>query len=513
MHHLLCGLAANPALPGALIDRLIGLADDDVDSALACRADLGRARAVALSRRDAAIAVRLAYSGGLTAADVDPVARPGAALALLDEGAGSAQWARRFAADPVVEHREKLAACTGLPPDVTDALAADPETRVVTELALWTTSSDVAARLAGHPHAEVRSAVAANEATPSAVLGALVTGDVLPPARWCLVCDREATPFAHDPHCDRPGCELPSGAACDGGHESTVHGMYERALRNPATPAAAVVGFAEHPSPVLRSLLAARPDLPPPVYRRLAHDSSPAVRAELAENPAIDEALIRALAEDPGHDVRRRLAHHPRVPLDVLAELADATRIGPTSLPRVVAASPSEVEELAASPNPTLRMFVAARRDLPPEIRDALAEDPDAKVLASIAAHPGLSESRLRAMTGRHGARVIARVAANPDASPALLHDLARHRPPVPKALREIARHPAAPASALLACLADPRARPVAAAHPALPPQVVVDLLTDDDEQVAEAAAANRALPAAEMARLVSLADAGAGAF
>jgi hypothetical protein len=507
VNHLLCGLAANPALPGELIDRLIGIADDDVDSALACRADLSRAQAVALSRRDAAIAVRLAYSGGLTAADVDPVARPEAALALLDEGAGSPEWARQFAADPVVGHREKLAACPGLPPDVTDALAADREIQVVTELALWTTSPDVAARLAGHPHAEVRSAVAANEATPSAMLGMLVTGEGLPSARQCLVCDREATPFTHDPHCSRPDCELPPGAACDGGHESTVHGMYERALRNPATPTEAVVAFADHPSPLLRSLLAARPDLPRPVYRRLSLDSSPAVRAELAENPAIDDALIRTLAEDRGHDVRRRLAHHPRVPLDVLAELADATRIGPTSLPRVAAATPPEIEDLAASPNPTLRMFVAARRDLPSDVRDGLAADPDAKVLASLAPHPGLSEARLRAMTERHGARVVARVAANPDASPALLHDLARLRPPVPKALREIARQPAAPASALLACLADPRARPVAAAHPALPPQVVVELLTDDDEEVAEAAAANPALPAADMVRLVSMVD------
>jgi hypothetical protein len=34
-----------------------------------------------------------------------------------------------------------------------------------------------------------------------------------------------------------------------------------------------------------------------------------------------------------------------------------------------------------------------------------------------------------------------------------------------------------------------------------------VELLTDDDEEVAEAAAANPALPAADMARLVSMAD------
>ncbi|MFF6815551.1 hypothetical protein ACFZAG_37625 [Streptomyces sp. NPDC012403] len=502
MNHVLCGLAANTALPVELVDRLIPVADADIAENLAGRADLRHEQAVALASRIGESAVLLARRGLLTAADIDPVASPDAALALLDEGAGDPEWARRFAADPDAERRAKLAACLGLPPAVRETLAADPDVRVVAELAAWTTA-DTAARLARHRHAEVRRAVAANEATPPDVLAMLVTGEGLPPAERCLVCDREETPFLHDPRCPRPDCELRSGASCTGSHESTVLETAELALRNPATPAEAVVRFADHPSTVLRCLLAVRPDLPPETAVRLAGDPVPGVRAGLAGNPAIDGALIRALEADRGPDVRRGLAHNPRVPLDVLSRLAGVVRIGPTLLPRIAAASPLEVRELSRSPNPAVRMLLAERRDLPAEIRDVLADDPDAKVVKSIAPHPGLSEAQLRRMVERHGVRVLVRVAANPDAPPALLEDLAAHVPPVRKAFREIARHRNATGPALLACLADEQARPIAAGHPSLPPSVVAELLSADDRQVVEAAAANPSLPPAVMSEVV----------
>lgn len=502
MHHILCGLAANPALSSELVDRLISIADDDIATDLACRADLSRAQAVALAERIDESAVRLAYEGRLTADDVDPCVWPDAALALLDQGAGRPEWARLLAADPVRERREKLAACPVLPSDVVDTLAADPDVRVVAELALWNTP-DVAARLATHPHAEVRRAVAGNEATPPAALAALVTGEGLPAARRCLVCDREKTPFVHDPQCPRLDCDLPLGASCDGSHESTVHGMREAALRNPATPIEALVGFVDHPSMLLRWALAAREDLPQQACARLALDPTPGVRADLAANPAIGDALIRALADDRDPDVRRRLAHHPRVPLDVLTHLARTTKIGATLLPRIAAASPAEVEELATSPDPVARMLLAQRRDLPPEIRDRLADDPDAKVVKALAPHPGLTEAQLRAMVDRHGVRVLAKVATNPDAPPALLEDLVRHKPTAQKVFREVARHPGVTASALLVCLEDERARPVAAGHPTLPPPVIVELLADADWQVVEAAAANPSLPPAVISDLL----------
>ncbi|MFP3964081.1 hypothetical protein SMC26_17305 [Actinomadura fulvescens] len=191
------------------------------------------------------------------------------------------------------------------------------------------------------------------------------------------------------------------------------------------------------------------------------------------------------------------------MPLEVIIRLAGTAKIGRALLPRVAAASPAEVRELAGSPDPAVRMLVAGRRDLPPEIRDALAADPDAKVLKSIAPHPGLSDRQLRAMVDQHGVRVVTKVATNPDVSPALLEHLTRHRPPVRKAFREVARHHNATAPALLACLTDRQARPIAADHPALPPEVIADLLSDEDWQVVEAAAANPSLPTSLMSKLM----------
>ncbi|NEE47593.1 hypothetical protein G3M55_23670, partial [Streptomyces sp. SID8455] len=80
-----------------------------------------------------------------------------------------------------------------------------------------------------------------------------------------------------------------------------VHDLLSAALRNPGTPTEAVVGFVDHPSLLLRRALAARRDLPPESYARLAADPDPGVRADVAENPAIDGTLIRALAGDDSH--------------------------------------------------------------------------------------------------------------------------------------------------------------------------------------------------------------------
>ena len=345
--------------------------------------------------------------------------------------------------------------------------------------------------------------MATNEATPPDTLTALLTGNGLPPARLCVVCEREATPFTHDPGCERSDCTLPPGASCDGSHESAVLVIQQMALGNPSTPANAVVDFISHPSLLLRREVAARRDLLSRVYAQLAQDSIPWVRSTLAENPAIDESLIRVLAADRGQDVQRRLAHHPRVPLDVLERLAGVAGIGSTLLPRIASATPREIEDLAASSNPAMRMLLAQRRDLPAPIRDRLALDPDAKVVKSIAPHPGLSEGQLRAMVTQHGARVVAKVAANPDATSELLLDLARREPQVQKVFREVARHRNATAAALLVCLVDHQARPVAARHSALPPSVIAELVDDENWQVAEAAAANSSLPHTVMSRLI----------
>lgn len=519
MNDLLCGLAANPALPSELVDRLIALAvaapdpsalldpSDDLVTMLienlAERADLGPAQVAALAAHDEDTAVRLTRQGHLAAADVDPAVWPLAALALLDEGRGLAQWACRFAVDTDPCVRWRLASCPGLPPEVEDTLAGDPDAGVAAELALWTASAPVAARLARHQHAEVRRAVAFNEAVPPAALASLITGHGLPPARSCGVCDHREIPFTHNPYCPDAGCDLPPGAECDRTHGSTVHATWQRALANPATPPEAVAPFADRPSVLLRWAVAEHTGLPADVCARLAEDPVPGVRAALARNPGTGPELCRVLAADPDDDVRRAVAHHPRFPLDVLAQLTATTRLGPELLPRIASASPEELAEAAGSAHGRVRMLVAQRHDLPPQLRDALASDPDASVVKAVAPHPGLSEEQLRAMVALHGVQVLARVAANRDASAELLAELARHEPPVRRALREIASHPNATAEALLRCLADERARVRAAAHPALPAGVLVELLADEDPRVVQAAAGNPSLPLAVMAELV----------
>lgn len=446
MNHLLCGLAANPALPPELVDRLLTRAlkeagtepgtdrdyADELLHDLTDRTDLRRDQVLALAAYARSTAVPLAYRGMLTAADVDPLCWPYAAIALIDEGRGHPEWPGLLAAHPDSEIRWKLASCPGLPPDAVDLLAADPDVEVVQELALWT-DSPVTARLALHPDPEVRLAAAGN----------------------------------------------------------------------PSTPLEAVIVLAEDRELPLKWMLSERTDLPQALYARLAADPHAGVRATYARNPGIGQELIHLLAADPEIQVRRAVAEHPHVPLDLLAELVVGDRAAWDPLPRIAAATPAELAELAGSRHAAVRMLVAQRRDLPPRLRDALAVDPDASVVRAVARHPGLSEELLRAMVARHGVQVLAAVAANPDASGPLLEHLTQHRPGVRKVLKEVAKHPRATGPALLACLGDRTSRPLAAAHPALPPEAITGLLADEDHRVAREAAGNPSLPRSVMVELV----------
>ncbi|MER7755853.1 hypothetical protein [Kitasatospora sp. NPDC097643] len=479
MPSLLLALAGNPALPPALVDRLLTLADvaparardaredragpedhadrtdradtdqdaavaagvgvspEDLADALAERTDLTRAQVRALADRFDSAAIWLAYSGGLRAADVDPVARPLVALALLEEGRGDPAWARLFVPDEpgdTAEVRVRLASCPALPADVADLLAADRIGEVAAELAFHTERTDLLRRLAAHPDPEVRRAVAGNEATPPEVLAALLDDAVE---------------------------------------------VRQLALGNPATPGEAAARFVGDPELPLRERLATHPGLPDEAYRYLAEDPAPWVRGNLAENPAVGTPLLHRLALDDGHDIRRRIAHHPHVPLDLLSRIATTVRIGPTLLPRIATATPAELADLASSLRPRVRMLVAQHRGLPAPVRDRLAADPDAKVVRSIAPHPGLSPTQLATMVERFGAQVAVGVAANPGAPADLLERLATAQAPAVRALRAIARHPHATPAALAVCLAsaDPRVSEAAAANPALPPAAMVALI------------------------------------
>ncbi|GAA1027647.1 hypothetical protein GCM10009557_09830 [Virgisporangium ochraceum] len=392
----LCGLAVNPALPVDLVDRLIATGDTEVCLYLADRDDLSASRLRLLAARGGTdTAVALVRRGLATAADVDP-ADARVALALLEVGGAPGSWALALAGHPDPSVRAGVAAAGHVPVDVLRDLVDDPDVVVVAEAARSPTMpADLVMRLAGHPHVGVRRGVAGNEATPASLLAALGTDGALPPARWCYGCDGRADP--------------PPGMCCRGGHEGAWVDLRYALAVNPATPPQTVAGWVDHPAMWVRWAVAERQDLPPEVHRRLAGDPVPGVRGEVAANPTSGESLIRTMAGDDTYDVRRRLAHNPRVPLDVLAAIAPVTRIGPTLLPRIAAADTAEVAQLARSPVAAVRMLLAARPDLPPDVVNLLADDPDAKVLKSLAPNPTLTEAQLRTMVARHGSRVVVR--------------------------------------------------------------------------------------------------------
>ncbi|MGW7442102.1 hypothetical protein [Kitasatospora sp. NPDC054795] len=432
MPPLLHAAARNPALPPDLLGRLLDAADTDEElaDALADRPDLDPAQARRLAGRDEDTAVRLARGGTLRTTDANPVTRPLVALTLLDEGRGDPAWARQLARDPDPYVRMRLCSCPGLPDEAADLLATDEDTAVLAELGLHTRRSDLLARLAAHPEAEVRRWVAANETAPPRLLTALLADE-----------------------------------------DVRTRGQ---AAGNPTTPGAAAARRVDD-HPLVRQRLSEHPALPVETYHRLAEDPALRVRGSLAENPGIDLPLMHRLVDDEDPDVRRRLARHPHLPLDLLQRLAVAVRIGAALLPRIARAAPDELTALAGSSEPRVRMLVAEHRSLPAAVRDRLAADPDAAVAKAVAPHPGLTSAQLTAVLDRFGTKVATALAANPAAPAALLDRIAATEPVPIKALRAIAAHRHATPGVLAHCLAspDPRTAEAAAANPALPPDVL----------------------------------------
>ncbi|MER5401098.1 hypothetical protein [Streptomyces sp. NPDC002599] len=131
---------------------------------------------------------------------------------------------------------------------------------------------------------------------------------------------------------------------------------------------------------------------------------------------------------------------------------------------------------------------LAANPALPSELVDRLIAVADADLAIDLAGREDLSHAQAVALLARDERSGVRLAREGRLTAAAAAADVA----------------PNATAPVLLFCLADDRARPVAAAHPALPPRVIVELLSDSDRQVAEAAAGNPSLPSAVMTRLVT---------
>ncbi|MHA6758925.1 variant leucine-rich repeat-containing protein [Streptacidiphilus sp. PAMC 29251] len=492
----LCRLAENPALPPDLLDRFIAVADPELCVDLAERDDLtpGQAHRLAVRGGGSQVAFALIAGGRIPLADVPRYGQ--------DAGVGVARRSdltpahiEGLARHPDPEVRQEIAERDDLPAVLLLLLARDPEVAVACAVAEHRAlPAESARQLAAHPDQVVRAALAHNPAVPPEVLAALLADGGGSPLSCCGVCRQLPDEAERRERC--------------GDHRAGIVVIQAAALGNPSTPSAGLERFVDFPDLWGRADLAQRPDLPEPLQRRLAADPQPQVRAALAENPVLAPALIQLLADDPEPRVRRAAALNPSFPLPLLERSAPADRLGPAPLPRILAASEEELRRLAMSPTAQVRAMVADRRNLPADLLARLAADPDPGVAKRIAPDPDLDPDQMRALAERHGPRLYAALARNPHCPAGLLHRMALGAAPVTKALRAIARHPAATPETLLLCLSDPQGGPAAAAHPALPGPVLAGLMDDPRSQVRCAAAANPSLPVSAMRALLAPRDA-----
>lgn len=449
MNAVLDGLASNPALPSRLLDRLIAVRS--VGGELARRPDLSPQHVRALlAFDDLAVTSALLQNGWVAPGDV-PLSNPQIALVVAghpDADPAVVRWLTTRRDETVrLAIPERAHA---LPDDVIELLAHDPDDRVVAELVTFhALPPTLAEALNRHPSAEVRRALASSPHTPAAVLARL--------------------------------------------------GDHPRELaRNPATPPSAAANLLRHHE--ARYWLASRTDLPAEMYAELAAELEPGILARLAANPAVPAEVLRTLVTTRA--AQRELLRNPALPLDLLAKVAAIPQIRTELVPRVASASEDELRTLAASGIARVRMLVAWRADLPLDLFQRLVLDPDPGVAAAVATNPLVTVEQLWWLVERHAALVYPRVARNPVCSRELLHHMALRADGVGETYRAITRHPQASGETLLLCLEDVRARHLAAAHPALPVPMIVELL--GDEFTAGPAAANPSLPVAVMEELVS---------
>ncbi|MEU9862397.1 hypothetical protein AB0D99_16155 [Streptomyces sp. NPDC047971] len=458
--NVVLGLAENPALPERLFARLLEIGGEDVGLLLAGRDGLTASQARSLRAHDDADVWSLVVHGRITWADV-PRDDPHLLVAAAAAGLVPEPALRDLAAHPDREVRGAVASSvTDLPRDVLAALVRDTDPYVAENAA----SSDelpsgLAEELARHPHVVVRAEFARNTHAPPALLAALLAHGGRPAPTSCAACHDRAARCAHH----RPG----------------VRRIRLAAAANPAVPPPGLEEFLEADEAHVVDAIAERTDLPASFHPRLAAHPVAFVRATSARNPTIGETLLRQLADDPEPAVRMAVVENPAVPLPWLTALAAERRLPHEPLPRILAATESELSELAASRVAQVRALVAARPDLPAALVDRLAADPDIGVARRIAPHPELGDHRLAELVERHGPPVYGAVARNPGCPGALLRRMARDAGSVRKALRTIA------------------------VHPALPPDVVESLLTDPDRRVAGAAAGHPSLPVEVMERII----------
>ncbi|GIF37129.1 hypothetical protein BC793_101174 [Actinoplanes xinjiangensis] len=389
-----------------------------------------------------------------------------------------------------------------------------------------------------------------NPALPAAALVRLAGDDRI--SRWDLTARRAWTDEAFDTLAAHPDPEVREALAqspgATGEQRARLAGdlsirVLQAVLEGPPTrwagplPGRVHRRLAEHPEPLVRDLLTYLPGTPRDVVALLARDRHPGIadaaralldrkpyqpaslgrdqavlfasggsdwnRERAATDPALPAEWITTLAADPSPRVRLAVSTRPelteaqRAAIDYPVLPADAT----PALDWVLAAGPAELDRCVRSAHPVLRRSAACHPDLPADLLAALTADPDPAVRALLCSHqahvpgelvldtylatgdedllrhPAFSGTGLARLADDPSPEARALVALDPAAPPELIDRLSRD--PSTAVRRAMATDPRLPQPRLLELLDDPPTAEAAAANPALPARVITRLLAD----------------------------------
>lgn len=443
------GVAANPSTPPEILVRLAG--HDDLADALLSRGHLPpEVAAVLAAHPRAAVRCLLAahpstvdeVRAGLSR-DPDPEVRREIASwpeswNILPRGD---RWVDRpvaaplptgvyrdLAADPDPRVRAAVARNRDVPVAVSAALADDADPRVRAAVAMRRhLPEEVLHRLLGDPEREVRhaallwaaaipphlvepflgepghgrdTAVALVELTPALIerfrddRAALARNPSLPPDLMPGFLD-EGPALAQNPALPAPLVETLVATGDPAVHRSLLERtdvpahLLWRLLPDteddepfpvvaPLDPGRATLGerlsYLEHPHPAFRRTLALSGDLPRDAVHRLATDPDWPTRLLVCERYADvpPHALAEVAEGHPGHS-RYDLFRHPRLPADAMTRNARGD-------------------------DPVVRLAIATRDDVPPDILPGLLDDAHPSVRRAAAANPTLAVERIRGL-------------------------------------------------------------------------------------------------------------------
>ncbi|MEU4156940.1 hypothetical protein [Actinoplanes sp. NPDC026670] len=292
--------------------------------------------------------------------------------------------------------------------------------------------------------------------------------------------------------------------------------------------------FAEHPEPLVRDLLVYLPGTPRDVVALLARDQHTAIadaaralldrkpcepatmgrdqavlfasggsdwdRERAAADPALPAEWVAALAADPSPRVRLAVSTRPELTEAQRAAIDYPPDVTPP-LEWVLACGPAELDRCVRSGHPALRRAAACHPDLPADLLAVLTADPDPDVRALLCAHqahapgdlvldtylaggdeellwhPAFPRTGLARLAADPAPAARALVALDPAAPPELIDTLSRDPSDVVRSA--MAADPRLPRERLLELLGDPVTAEAAAANPALPARAVTRLLAD----------------------------------